>query len=112
MDNNVLIVLIVSVTVIIILLLFRKQLSSFLFKAGKEGVQAELKTRKPENSTFLETSGKRGERSADTVVRNNKLFGKKNEMTLDGSRLDASDNLLVGEENEIKSSSKPSQPQK
>jgi predicted lipid-binding transport protein (Tim44 family) len=47
MSDTVIIALIIAVVILAALIIFRKQLSRFVFKAGKDGVEAELETHKP-----------------------------------------------------------------
>lgn len=50
MSDTVIIALIIAAVIVIALIIFRKQLSEFIFKAGKEGVEAQLKTHEPDGS--------------------------------------------------------------
>jgi hypothetical protein len=50
MSDTVLIVIIITAAVLLILFMFRNQLSRFLFKANKDGVEAELETKETPGS--------------------------------------------------------------
>ena len=94
MSDNVLIVLIIAVTVIAVLFLFRRQLSAFLFKAGKDGLEAELKVHDPSESN------KEGD-SHKVQISRNKLIGKENEIKVAQNNVGVDDNLLLGEKQKI-----------
>lgn len=55
MSDTVIIALIIAAVIVIALIIFRKQLSEFIFKAGKEGVEAQLKTHEPGGSGHAAT---------------------------------------------------------
>ena len=50
MSDTAIIVLIVAAAVIVALFIFRRQLSKFIFKASREGLEAELTTHPPEGA--------------------------------------------------------------
>lgn len=99
MSDNVLIVLIVAIALIIVLFIFRKQLSNFRFRGGKEGVDMEIKTRK---ETVTNGSSQSRRNSNRTSVSRNKLWGRGNKINVqkDGN-VTVDDNQLVGEDQGI-----------
>lgn len=106
MSDTVLIVLIVAVAVIVVLLIFRKQVSRFFIKAGKEGVEADLTTREP-----AAPAGTPGGSPAGVVISGNKQIGKKNKIDVVGrSDVAMQDNLQLGEGQEIKARPDPKTP--
>lgn len=107
MSDSVWIVLIIAGAVVLVLFLFRKQLSSFLFKANKEGVEAELKTRKQE----MDRSAKTG-RGAGVTIRVNKQIGKGNVIDVGTPKTDVEDNLQLGNDQKIRSRSEPERKKK
>jgi hypothetical protein len=98
MSDNVQIVLIIVAALVIVLFIFRKQLSDFRFKGGKEGVDMQLKTRKDAAQI---APGQPGEKQAGTSVNRNKLWGKGNEINLEGTNASVDENQLIGEEQKI-----------
>lgn len=96
MSDTVLIVLIITIAVIVVLWIFRKQVSRFFIKAGKEGLEADLTTREPSSGAPANSGGRPG-----VVISGNKQLGKKN--TIDVAQPDVAieDNLQVGEEQQI-----------
>jgi len=105
MSDTVLIVLIVAVAVIVVLLIFRKQVSRFFIKAGKEGVEADLTTREP--AAIAETSTGS---SPSVVISGNKQIGKENKIDVGRSDVAVQDNLQLGEGQEIKARPDPKNP--
>jgi hypothetical protein len=100
MSDAVQIVLVIAVAILVVLLIFRKQLSNFQFKGGKNGVEMQLKTHKEAKSTTsLQSDG----RSGGVSVSRNKLWGRKNKIDIrSGSRnISADDNQMLGEEQDI-----------
>lgn len=100
MSDTALIVLIVAVALIIVLLIFRKQLSNFQFKGGKNGLEMAIKTRKEDKT---KDSSQTGTKPKGISVSRNQLWGKKNKIDIQsGSQnISADDNQMLGEEQEI-----------
>ena len=95
MSDTVLVVLIIAITVVVVLYLFRRQLSDFLIKANKDGLEAHLKTRGTEE---IETST--GERPG-VQISGSRLIGKKNEIEVRRDDVRVDDSLLLGQEQKI-----------
>lgn len=98
MSDNVQIILIISVALIIVLFIFRRQLSDFRFKGGKDGVDMQLKTKKTETNSSANQSEKM---SSGTSISGNKLWGRKNKIDVQANNASVDDNQLIGEEQEI-----------
>ncbi len=103
MSDPVLIVLIIAVAVIVVLVLFRKQLSRFFIKAGREGVEADLTTREPASTT--PPAGRPG-----TVITGNRQIGRKNKIDVGRTHAAVQDNLQLGEGQELKARPDPKTP--
>ena len=99
MSDNVMIVLVIAIALIVILFIFRKQLSNFHFRGGRDGVDMELKTRK---ETSTAASAQSGRKSSGTSVSRNTLWGRKNKINVQNSgKASVDENKVVGEEQEI-----------
>jgi hypothetical protein len=98
MSDPVLITLIVAIAVIVVLILFRRQLSDFLFKANKEGVEAHLKTHDPQDSQSAHSHG--------VQIRRNRLVGRDNEIEVQQEDVGVDENLVLGKEQKIQVKSK------
>ncbi len=108
MSDTVLIVLIVAVTIVVVLWIFRKQISRFFIKAGKDGVEADLTTREPvAPPTTPPQTG-----SSGVVISGNKQIGKDQKIDVGRSEVAVQDNLQLGERQEIKVQPDPKAPTK
>lgn len=104
-ENTVLIVAVVAIAVIVVLLMFRERLRSFGFKAGKNGVEANLETSQQAKSQTKQTGG-------SITISGNKQIGKGNQIDVGRSNVNVVKNLQKGENQRIvarpqKSTSKP-----
>lgn len=68
MNDTVIIALIIAVVILAALVIFREQLSEFIFKAGKEGFETKFKTHKPGSSANAATSKQPGPSQAVTAA--------------------------------------------
>ena len=93
MSDTVLVVLIVAATVIVVLYMFRRQLSAFLFKANKDGLEAELKTHAPDETKTGDSHG--------VQISGNRLVGKENEIEIGRDDVGVDDNILLGKKQKI-----------
>jgi hypothetical protein len=102
MSDAVLIVLIVSVTLVATPIIFRRQLSRFLFKASKTGIEAELETREiPERGRKEVSSTSATSRPTAVSINGNKLIGVRNAIEADGTDVAITDNLQAGSDQKI-----------
>jgi hypothetical protein len=99
MSDTVLTVLIVAVAVVVILFMFRRQLSAFIFRANKEGVEAHLETR--DTTAQDQTSGSAG-RTHSVNISDNRQIGRDQEISVGRADTNVSDNLQLGEEQKIR----------
>jgi len=90
MSETLWITLIIAVVVLVVLFMFRKQLQSFLFKANREGIQAELNTRDP-----------RPQGRAQVNITGNRQAGKDNAIDVGRSGVNVQDNKQRGSNNKI-----------
>lgn len=104
MSDTVLTVLIVAIAVIGVLYMFRRQLSTFLFKASKDGLEAELMTRDP-GETKTEDSHR-------VQISRNKLVGNDNQIEVGREDVGVEDNLLLGQKQKIEVKPDPEPKQK
>lgn len=102
MSDAVLVVIIVTVAVFLVLLLFQKRLRSFLFRADRDGIEAQLKVDK--------TAPKQKSSKSGTTVSGNKLIGRGNKVGARGKSVDVSENILLGENQELAAESTPLPP--
>lgn len=96
MNQSVWIVLIVSVTVIVALFIFRRQLSSFFFKASKEGLETRLETRE----TIAGSAAEAGER-ASVNISGTRLSGCRNKIKVSRPNVNISKVDVIGRDTEI-----------
>lgn len=103
MSDTVLIVLIIAITVLVVLIIFRRQLSRFLFKANREGIEAELETHKPAAPKGLTTPSPNqpGDRPS-TTISGNWQIGSGNMIHVDRGDVAVEDNVQLGSDQEIK----------
>lgn len=94
MSDTVLVVLIIAVAIVIVLLVFREQLSRFIFKANKEGIEAQLDTRQEQDAA-------KPRRQAGVTISKNKQFGKGNVIDVGRNDVDVEDNTQLGEDQKI-----------
>lgn len=99
MSETVQIILIVAIALIIVLFIFRRQLSNFRFKGGKDGVDMQLKTHK--NSTESAKTTSSGNKPASINISGNKLWGRKNKIDVQTNNTSVNDNSVIGDEQEI-----------
>lgn len=97
MSNTVLIVLIIAVVVLIVLVIFRKQLSEFVFKANRDGLETSLKTHAGQQQ---EGAGKTG-KPTGTQISKNVQRGGRNRIEVDQPGTEVRENLQDGEGNVI-----------
>ncbi len=97
MSDTVLIVLIVAIVVLVVLWIFRSNLSSFVFSARSDAVEAELKTHEPQREKTQPETTKSESLEDDISVNRNRLIGD-NEVKIDvndhKTRVD--DNRAIG----------------
>ena len=93
MSDQVQIVLIIAVALLIVLFIFRRQLSDFRFKGGKEGLDMQLTTHKP--PTELE------KKSTGVNVRGNKLWGRRNKIDVQTGKSSVEENEMIGADQQI-----------
>ena len=92
MSDTVLTVLIVALAVVVVLYLFRGQLRRFLFKANREGIEAELTTRAE--------AGRQGRQDGINISRS-KQIGKGNVIEIGRRDVNVEDALQLGEDQKI-----------
>jgi hypothetical protein len=108
MNDTVLIVAIVAAAVVIVLYVFRRQLSEFVFKATRSGVEAQLKTHAPDAGA---STGEPAP-TRSTVVSGNRLVGRRNTIDVEGRDAEVSDNTLAGSDQGIDVSTRPAAKQR
>jgi len=101
MSDTVWVVLIISITIVVILFLFRRQLSDFIFKANKEGVEARLKTHRQVGVPNPDQPTIGIDKPHSVNISKNRLWGKKNKIDVNQSA-NVSDNQLIGQDQEIR----------
>src|SRR5512139_3155912 len=99
MDTTVQIVLIVAAAILIILIIFRRQISEFRFKGGKEGVDMTLKTKK---DAIPPASAEGHPEHSSVRVSGNRLWGRRNKVDVQRGSTAVEDNEIVGEDQEIR----------
>ena len=109
MSDTVMIVLIIAIAIIIVLIIFRRQLSKFVFKANKEGIETSLQTHKPiSESSQVGDKASKANREGISISKN-RLIGKKNVIEVGRDDVAVEDNLILGEEQKIIAKSNPKQ---
>lgn len=100
MSDPVRIALIIAAVVVIALIIFRRQLSSFLFKATKDGIEAELKTH---NQAAASGGGRTAGRSksASVNIKGNRLIGSRNKIEVERDDVNVEENTQLGADQEI-----------
>jgi hypothetical protein len=101
MSDPVRIALIIAVVVVIALFIFRRQLSSFLFKATKDGIEAELKTHTQSAPGAAGDSPAGRPKSAGVNIKRNRLFGWGNRIDVEGADVNVEENTQLGGNQEI-----------
>jgi hypothetical protein len=101
MSDTVLITLIVAISIVIVLLLFRKQLSRFLFKASREGVEAQLETRDSTATPGSAQPIEKPAKSASINIVGNRQLGKGNTVDVERSNVNVTGNTQEGQDNVI-----------
>jgi len=99
MSDTVLITLILAVTIVVVLVIFRRQLSRFLFKANRDGVEAEMETHEPAKDEAQTKPNANA--SAGVTISNNRQVGRGNKIDVGQSDVAVTDNLQLGEGQEI-----------
>ena len=107
MSDHVRIALIIAAVVVIALILFRRQLSSFLFKANKNGIEAELKTHAQGARDGASASPATQSKSAGVTIKRNRLFGWRNKIEVERDDADVAENTQLGANQEITAKSYP-----
>jgi len=109
MNDTVLIVLIITIGVIVILLLFRNQLSRFLFKANREGIEAEMETHNTREGKAAAAASPAATSGAESVtISRNKQVGRDNVIDVGRANVAVEENLQRGENQEITVRPEPS----
>jgi hypothetical protein len=101
MSDPVRIALIVAAAVVIALIIFRRQLSSFLFKATKDGIEAELKTHTQSPSGSAGDSPAGRPKSASVNIKRNRLFGWGNRIDVERDDVNVEENTQLGGNQEL-----------
>jgi hypothetical protein len=101
MSDPVRIALIIAAVVVIALFTFRRQLSSFLFKATKDGIEAELKTHTRAAVDGSGNSPAGRSKPASVNVKRNRLFGWGNRIDVERDDADIEENTQLGGNQEI-----------
>jgi hypothetical protein len=101
MSDPVLIALIIAAAVVIALIIFRRQLGSFLFKATKDGIEAELKTQTHAavDGTSNSTAGRSN--PVNVNIKRNRLFGWGNRIDVERDDADIEENTQLGGNQDI-----------
>lgn len=112
MSDPVRIALIVAAVVVIALIIFRRQLSSFWFKADEGGIEGELKTHnRAAASGGASPAGRL--KSASINIKGNSLIGSRNKIEVEGADVNVEENTQLGADQEIKAKSvRPSRKKK
>jgi hypothetical protein len=100
MSDPVRIALIIAAVVVIALIIFRRQLSSFFFKATKDGVEAELKTHNRSAASGGASPASRS-KSAGVNIKGNRLFGSGNKIEVERDDVNVEENTQLGADQEI-----------
>ena len=95
MSDTVLTVLIVAIAIIVVLFMFRERLRNFIFKANKDGVEANLETNQQDK-----TLGNQG-RQPSVNISGNRQIGKGNRIDVGRSNVNVEKNLQKGDDEEI-----------
>lgn len=95
MSDNVWIVLIVALTVIVVLFLFRRQLSSFFLRAGKDGLETRLETRDTPGNAPGDGS------DASVNISGTRQIGRKNKIRVSRPDVNISQVDQIGSEQQI-----------
>jgi hypothetical protein len=98
MSDTVLIALIVAVTLVVVLYMFRRQLSNFVFRANKQGVEAQLSTRQPDAPDQTPPGP---DPSPGVVIRGNVQRGRDHKIQVGRDNVQVRDNLQEGQRQEI-----------
>lgn len=109
MSDAVTITLIVATVVVILLFLFRSSLSSFFFRAGKDGVEGKLETRDPSDpDKRSDTAGAHNHR---LEISGNRQMGKNNRIAVDADDVAVRDNAQTGSDQtlDVKQPKSPTQ---
>ncbi len=100
MSDAVLITLVIAAAVIVVLFLFRDQLKAFIFKANREGVEAQLHTYEPQQDKPSQMAD--AAPNPDVVISGNELMGTGNEIDVGRSSVQIDKNVLSGDEGKIR----------
>jgi hypothetical protein len=98
MSETIMIVLIIAGTILTILFLFRRQLSEFVFRLSRDGIDTELRTHSKTATSEDRTAGGQSSSVVPGVrVRGNKVIGRRQKMKVE-READVTNNLLLGED--------------
>lgn len=101
MNDTVLIVLIIAIVVVVILVLYRDRLSRFFIKGNRDGIEAEMETRKPTTVKIAEEGASTTGSQATVVISGNKQVGKQNTIDVGRDKVNVQDNVQLGQEQGI-----------
>lgn len=102
MSDTVIIALIIAVVILAALIIFRKQLSRFFFKAGKDGIETGLETRAGSSAAGAAAPppAAAGEHTSVTIS-GNRQIGKEQKIDVGRSDVAVTDNFQLGEGQQI-----------
>ncbi len=101
MSDTVLIALIVAVAVGVVLYIFRGQLSKFVLKFGKEGLETELTTHSPQDTSAPSQAVSSAAPRPSVIVRGNIQEGADHVIDVRRDNVEVIENLQEGERQEI-----------
>lgn len=102
MSDTVIIALIIAAVILAALIIFRKQLSRFVFKAGKEGIETELETREGGAAAGSAGAGQPAGKRPGVTVSGNKQTGTGNVIDISRGDVTVKDNLQDGRNQKLK----------
>lgn len=101
MSDRVYIALIIAIVFVIALIIFRRRLSSLLFKANTNGIEAELKTHTQAEAGGASNSPASRSKSAGVTIKRNRLFGWRNKIEVERNDVNVEENTQLGGKQEI-----------
>ena len=96
MDSTIWIALIIAVAVVVVLFMFRRDIRKFFVKASRDGVEAGLETRDPNQNT-----PEVADRSYGVNIKGNTQAGSGNKISVAQSDVNVEDNAQVGRDQSI-----------
>lgn len=103
MTETLWIVLILAAVVIVILVIFRKQLSRFIFRIGREGLDTELEThppaRNPREQPEVPVAGSSPARGVS--ISRNWVWGRRNRISVRHSSAEVEGNRIIGVDQDL-----------